>query len=73
MNEKSREIESNIIKKNCENCCHIELCKYTEDFNNAVSRIIYQAHVDGSLLSISIKCKHHMYTGGTTYKFDSDL
>lgn len=73
MNEKSRAVKSGVIERNCTKCCHNEVCQYKGAFENLVCRVLHEVQGDDRLLEMDIKCKYHMYKGGTTYKFDNNL
>ncbi len=73
MNKESRETADKVIKRNCEKCCHYEVCLYKGAFDSVVKRVIHEVQGDGYLLEMNFKCKYHMYLGGTTDKFINDL
>lgn len=73
MNVESRAIKSGIVERNCEKCCHNEVCQYKGAFDSLVCRVLKEIQGDDYLLEIDIKCKYHMYKGVTTYKFCNDL
>jgi hypothetical protein len=70
MTQESRKTAQNIIKANCGKCCHNEVCKYKGTFESAVERAVHEVQGDDYLTVTFLKCKFHMYTGGTTFRFD---
>lgn len=72
MNAEIIAIKSGIVERNCGKCCHNDVCQYKNDFDALVGRVLHEAQ-GNCLLEIDIKCKYHMYKGGTTYKVNNDL
>lgn len=73
MNANSRENLTYIKERNCDKCCHNEVCQYKGAFESVVSRVLKEIQADQCLIDMNFRCKFHMYTGGTTYKFDNHL
>lgn len=67
MTQESRKIADSIIKENCGRCCHERVCHYKGGFDSVVRRVIHEAQADDYLAEVNIKCKFHMFTGGTTF------
>ena len=68
MTQESRKLADSIIKKNCGSCCHATVCKYKGGFDSVVKRTVHEAQADDYLAEVNIKCKHHTFTGGTTFE-----
>lgn len=62
MNEASRKTKNDIIQTNCDSCAHKQVCKYTEAFDAAVSRIIKTAQVEEHILSCTVNCRYRRFT-----------
>ena len=73
MTQESRKIADYIIERNCGKCCHNEVCQYKGAFDSVVKRVIHEVQGDDYLVKADFQCKYHMYLGGTTYKFSSNL
>ena len=67
MTEQSRKVAVAIIKQNCGSCCHKLVCKNIGAFDSVVKRVVHEAQADDYLAEVNIKCKFHMFTGGTTF------
>ena len=67
MTQESRKTADSIIKSNCGSCCHSRVCHYKGGFDSVVKRVIHEAQADDYLAEVYIKCKHHMFTGGTSF------
>ena len=68
MTQESRNLKTEIIKKNCGSCCHNHVCKHKGAFDSVVSRAIHEVQADDYLALVIVKCKFHMFTGGFTFE-----
>lgn len=67
MNENSRNLAKEIVKKNCGSCCKYDVCLWKDAFPTYVNQLLHEAQINEHIVEIAIKCKYHMFTGGTTF------
>lgn len=44
--------------QHCNNCSHVEICKYKDDFTKIYNDIKQMDSDNGSFLNVVIRCKH---------------
>lgn len=70
MTKEGIEFARSCIDKNCGTCCREKVCRYKGAFDSVVKRAIHEVQADDYLFEMAIRCKFHMYIGGTTFKLE---
>ena len=71
MTPESRKTAGNIIKQNCGSCCHNTVCCYKTTFEGVVKVAVHEVQGFDYLTEVNVKCKNHMFTGGTTFEISN--